>query len=92
MANCMASPLMISRELLTMLPSDAKVFAEEMLDGNVFVRIETCDRYGSFLVVKMDRILSMNDIHERYKPLVDRFLHEAWSAPTGDRITVGFTP
>ena len=79
MANCMVTPLMLAREALLWLPSDAETFAEESTSGDVLVGFITCNYSGSFLVAKLDRILSLDDIREKYKPALTEALHDIWS-------------
>lgn len=75
----MATPLMLAREALLCLPSDAQTFAEESESGDVLVGFKTCNYSGSFLVAKGDRLKSLDEIRDIYKPALTEALHDIWS-------------
>lgn len=76
MANWMFTPQMLSREVLTWLPTGSEVIAWEEAHGDILVQWGP----NSFIQVdKLHRILSMDDFAARYKPLVDAKLIETWT-------------
>lgn len=70
MANWLATPMMIAKELAIILPSDAVVSTKELPNGDIQAEFGTCGGIGSVKFSQKERALSMNEMRELAKPQV----------------------
>lgn len=80
--NCLASPLMLAREFCLMLPGGTQVEVSSQipeLDDDTIVAFTVMGKRRRFLVSQADRLLSLDEIAAKYKPVVDALLVSTWT-------------
>jgi len=82
MANWMLPPLAMAREFCLMLPSGTTVeVSEEIaeLGRDTIVAFTVMGKRRRFLVTQHDRLLSLEALAAKYKPVIDDLLVSTWS-------------